>query len=238
MWKLTRAEWQYRWHIWLLPFAIALAVWIVVGQRLDFFRGMYWMALVFFSLVPYLTSLCLSWQAFDVEHRAQLWHSTNLHRKQIGRARLLAVAVPWSLSLLMAIAVIWPVREYVTRNGAYEPLAMVVSWSGSCLFFAALLLWLGQKLRTQIVLAAAIICNLHFLVDPILVSAAKVAGAEPYVLNRTIHQATASWAGAGVYFGLALLFGWLFLRHFNGVGPRIREMHLRDASGQGVTCAS
>lgn len=215
MWKLARAEWQYRYLIWPLPFAVAFIFWALLWRHTDVASGSFWISLVLLSLGPYIGSLCMISLNFEREKRLQVWRSTNLPGSHLGRARLLASLVPWGLSVLMAVCAVWPALDGINREQQYEPLALLFAWSGECLFIAVFLLWVGQTSRGHMMLAvAALIFNLHFLLDPVLVLSARASGSETYLLNQAMHQAQLSYNGGLVFYALVALFGWLYLHRF------------------------
>jgi hypothetical protein len=216
MWKLAWAEWQYQYLIWPLPFAAAFAFWGLFWRHTDVAQGSFWISLVLLSLGPYMGSLCISWLNFEREKRLQLWRSINLSGSHLGQARLLATLVPWGLSVLMAFCAVWPALHNIRREQEYDPLGLLFAWSGECLFIAVFLLWIGQTSRGHMMLAvAALIFNLHFLIDPVLVLSARASGAEPYLLNQAIHQAQLSYSGGLVFYALVALFAGLYLHRFS-----------------------
>ncbi|MDA0337827.1 MAG: hypothetical protein O2782_21885 [bacterium] len=177
-------------------------------------EGSFWISLGLLSLLPYAVTLVSHAGTIDSERRMHLWRSLNRSDLQTAGARLIWVLLPWSLSVGMAACAIWPARARILRGGEYDSAGVLFGWSGECLMLAALLLCLRRVLSAQTMLPiASLIFMLHFLIDPVLVVAAKASGKEPYAMNHAMHQAVMTWRGGIVFYALAMLLGGLYFYH-------------------------
>ena len=192
----------------------AFLFWVLLWRNTGVAEGSFWIFLGLLSLLPYAVTLVSHTGTIDSERRMHLWLSLNRSYLQTAGARLIWVLLPWGLSVGMAVCAIWPARAGILRAGEYDPTGVLFSCSGECLMLAALLLYLRRVRSAQTILPmAALIFTLHFLIDPVLVVAARASGQEPHVMNRAMHQSVLTWTGGIVFYALAILLGGLYLYH-------------------------
>lgn len=204
MWNLATAQWRYHWLAMGLCFGGAFGLWAILWRFSEFAVASFNLTLWAVSLIPYMIYLAWVWRTHVHEGRERLQAQLPMTRSQLAGADMLTLLLPWLLAACIGLFVVLASAQGMERHGEYRWTEVWFSWAGKSLLLSAVLLFAGQRLGHDRALSLVVLLGtLHIGIDPILVVGANVVGAEPYVLNRQLHQMTNSLWGGLTYFALA-----------------------------------